>query len=926
MKNLILSFLLAFPVFVMAQSGNYFLYHHAQSQKHSNSVCFDMAQDKRGVMYFATNGGVLEFDGKNWDILKGPNQVYALHVNANGDIYWGGAKGYGIISLNAQGFQQLNILSDTVQADILQIISVKDNVYFLSNETLFTYNHVTKKETKIQASLANGSFTSVFELFGIVYLNTADEGLFKVDGNKLTRSKLSLSGDVVFFSRIEDDYVVATSDNKLWVVNESLQLKAIPVEDEKYLNASAIINGSWVNKQLLAVGTLRGGVVFLNPITGRTLEIVNYATGLPDNEVFALIPDQNQNVWIAHDYGFTRVSPYMPFRTFSHYPGLEGNPLCAFSHAGSVYAGTSVGLFKLERENVYDELVYYVNVEVKQQPAKQTKTKVKDQSVTAAQNDQPKAETESKKRGVFGFLKKNKNKTATTSVATATSEKTDDPVETASPSAPVYRREKRTERVLRSSQFSYKKVKGIDAKITSLLEVDGKLVASGLGGIYQVTGVEAKMIQEEPVRYLYAAGEILFASTYDDKITVLTADKGSWHQINSLNNIEDQITYMFEGQPGELWLCGLDQIYQIQFSKEQISINRKLSLENPDMETTVGVSWNDQVLFTNSDGFYQFLRKENKIAKVDSLPEPAQYFPHDGSILYRNEHGWNLVGQQNSKGNLQLLNLFHDLRFISTDQEPGNLWVISRDNELYKFYGDKVPPNEVVFPLFLKTIINNDQRTALANLIHISEDKSAVRFEIVQPDFISPEAVEFRYQLEGMNAARWSSWSGNNNIIDFPYLPPGDYTLLVQSKNIFGKIAELEPMKFEVLPPYWKRPWFFAMEFAVLATMVLLSFRLNSRYQIVSRLLSLLTIILLIEFIQTLINSTIQIGKDSPVLDFISQVFIALLILPVEGYLRNLMFRSMDPSSRIYQLVNFKTAGQAQHVEEEFEISDKEHK
>ena len=478
--------------------------------------------------------------------------------------------------------------------------------------------------------------------------------------------------------------------------------------------------------------------------------------------------------------------------------------------------------------------------------------------------------------------------------------------------------------MLRSSQFSYKRVKGIDAKITSLHEVNGKLVASGLGGIYQVDGLVAKTIQQEPVRFLFATGEILFASTYDDKIAVLAADARGWHQINSLNNIEDQITYMFEGKAGEMWLCGLDKVYQIEYTKDAISVNRKLSLQNPDMETTVGVSWNDQVLFTNSDGFYQFLRKENKIVKIDSLPEPAQYFPHDGSILYRDQHGWNLVGQQNAKGNLQLLNLFHDLRFISTDQEPGNLWVISRDNELYKFYGDKVSPDEVVFPLFLKAVTNNDHKTGLASLVHISEDKSAVRFEIVQPDFVSPEAVEFRYQLEGMNA-RWSAWSGDNNIIDFPYLPPGDYTLLVQSKNIFGKITELEPMKFEVLPPYWKRPWFFAMEFAILATMVLLSFRLNSRFQIVSRLLSLLTIILLIEFIQTMINSYISLGKDSPVLDFISQVFIALLILPVEGYLRNLLSKSLDPSSRIYQLVNFGSSSSSAPVEE-FETSDKDHK
>jgi hypothetical protein len=133
-------------------------------------------------------------------------------------------------------------------------------------------------------------------------------------------------------------------------------------------------------------------------------------------------------------------------------------------------------------------------------------------------------------------------------------------------------------------------------------------------------------------------------------------------------------------------------------------------------------------------------------------------------------------------------------------------------------------------------------------------------------------------------------------------LPPGEYVLNVQSRNIFGKVTDLEPMNFEVLPPYWRRSWFYAMEFAFLATLVLLSVRLNERYRLVSRILSLLTIILLIQFIQTLIDSVINF-KESPVIDFIIQVIVAFLILPVEGFLHDLMSKSLDGSSKLYQMI-----------------------
>ena len=57
--------------------------------------------------------------------------------------------------------------------------------------------------------------------------------------------------------------------------------------------------------------------MFINA-AGETQEITNYYTGLPDNEVFALMGDQQENIWVAHDYGYTRIAPFLPFRTFNH--------------------------------------------------------------------------------------------------------------------------------------------------------------------------------------------------------------------------------------------------------------------------------------------------------------------------------------------------------------------------------------------------------------------------------------------------------------------------------------------------------------------------------------------------------------------------------------------------------------------------------
>ena len=476
------------------------------------------------------------------------------------------------------------------------------------------------------------------------------------------------------------------------------------------------------------------------------------------------------------------------------------------------------------------------------------------------------------------------------------------------PSGENVRREKRVDRVLRSSQHIYKKVEGIDAKITHLVETDGKLIAAGLEGVFEVDGLNAMAIMHAPTRYVYGSRKLnsVIASTYDDNIWSLTPDERGWQQVKLISGLGDQIDYIFEGEENEWWLCGLDRIFRLKLNAEGIQRLQTIPLSNPNFESTVGLFFKGEIIFVNTDGFYQFDRATNVLARIDSLEKPFQYFPVDDHILYRDGHRWNLFGSDESRNNLQLLNLFQNLRFITTDEDPLNLWMIRGSNELLNFNGENIPLIQSKFPIFLKSVQNNSVK--IADFSHIEIDhqvSSAVTFEVVQPDFINPKSIEFRYFLDGMHQ-EWSDWSNANNKINFPYLPTGQYTLRVQARNIFGRISELKALPFEVIPPYWKRSWFYALEFLVFASLVILSFRLSTKYRIISRFLSLITIILLIEFIQTVIGSSI-ISDDTPVVEFFIQFVVAILILPVEGFLRNLMLRSLDSSSKFY---NFISPGQ----------------
>jgi hypothetical protein len=74
------------------------------------------------------------------------------------------------------------------------------------------------------------------------------------------------------------------------------------------------------------------------------------------------------------------------------------------------------------------------------------------------------------------------------------------------------------------------------------------------------------------------------------------------------------------------------------------------------------------------------------------------------------------------------------------------------------------------------------------------------------------------------------------------------------------------------------------------------TFRLNrkeSRYEFITRILTLLTLVLIIELIQNLVESY-WATNTSPVINFFVQAAIALLVYPVEKILRQ--FLSGKPS------------------------------
>ena len=342
------------------------------------------------------------------------------------------------------------------------------------------------------------------------------------------------------------------------------------------------------------------------------------------------------------------------------------------------------------------------------------------------------------------------------------------------------------------------------------------------------------------------------------------------------------------------------EVYRIETVDGKISDATSFPVNNPSLDEMVGVAYGNEVYLAASGEFKKFDHK-NSFVRYDSLPGPHRYFASAGYFWFNDGAQWRTVDSRLRSLKLQWLGLFPNLRFLAPDENGQGLWVITADNELYKFTNSQLLSDDVHYPLLLREVKGQEIKIGADKGVTMDQSENELSFEFIQPDYISSHAMQYRYQVKGLTSG-WTAWSSSNHVANFPYLPPGSYQLAMQSRDVLGNESKIELIPFEILPPYWKRWWFYALEFSFFSLLMILSVKLsvaNSKYQFVSQILSLLTVIIFIQFIQTGINSVLSF-KSSPVIDFFIQVFIALVVFPLEAYFTKFMRGAAEGKYQIW--------------------------
>ena len=114
------------------------------------------------------------------------------------------------------------------------------------------------------------------------------------------------------------------------------------------------------------------------------------------------------------------------------------------------------------------------------------------------------------------------------------------------------------------------------------------------------------------------------------------------------------------------------------------------------------------------------------------------------------------------------------------------------------------------------------------NTVQLNYDQNFLTFEFAALQFNQPETFEYRYKLSGLDK-NWI-YAGNSNLINYTALPPGNYTLSINSTNTSGLWSnKIKKLRIIIHPPWWKTWWFYALEIMLAFTVIYIiySYRLR---------------------------------------------------------------------------------------------------
>ncbi len=353
MRFLSLIIVLTFPILLLGQndknihSSTSLIKNYAPKTYKANPQIFSIIQDKRGVMFFANQLGVVEYDGTNWNLIKtGNHHVLNIAQDNNGQIYVLCDGDFGILIPNASGkliFQSKielfkELVTDYSFLEFDAIVFDKDRIYIETSKGLYLL-----QKNKITPLKLTGKVAFIKKVDETIFLQIIGKGLHRLEDGVVkpiqqgTLFKEDLIVDIIKFN---NNVNIITREKGIFKISSKQNIQPLnPL-------AGNIITSSQNNRNIHLILGTSNGIIILDKDLAVYKEI-GVREGISDATIKEVYLDNENNLWIGTQNGISKVEIDTPIEVFNKNNSLNGSIEAVEGFNNTIFCATGNGVYYL---------------------------------------------------------------------------------------------------------------------------------------------------------------------------------------------------------------------------------------------------------------------------------------------------------------------------------------------------------------------------------------------------------------------------------------------------------------------------------------------------------------------------------------------------------------------------------------------------
>src|ERR1035437_2196979 len=712
-------------------------------------------QDKRGVMYFGNENGLLEYDGVSWRKIDMPNSanVRALAIDDKGTIYVCDRSDIGYLKPDSIG--QLRFISllpfldpkDRNFGEIWDVTTSSKGAFFKTKDKIFRWDGKSMFVWDSVFALR------LYNINDTVYSRNNGVGLMMIDGNSIRL----MPGGKVFssigvFDMLSFDDKSANQKGRILVTTnysglflfDGKNFTKFKTDVDPFLINNQIYNSCITADGNFAFASHDGGVAVIDP-HGKLLKIINEDSGLPTNVVYDVYSDQLGSLWLATANGIVNCETPSPFSVIPD-RGVLKNPVFSMLRFGDrIYAVDDLGIIYLMNNSSPFKLVKGMNKPgtylLNSHGVLFTAT---NWGVGIIEKDRIKQMLINNSTGVLVNSRFFKDR--------------------------IYAGHREGVTILQKNKNQY------DIYLTETQEEISNIVEDEDCSLWVQTLNEVIMHSTNRLQDLYPGQKFILDFKYYNKNNALPGNE--WNIFNIRGKMvlsTDKGTYTFNKVSGS-------------FVRDS-TLGNVLSNSNHVIKKIAKSTNDDLWVLANING-------------IDELGK---------AVLQKNgTYSW-MNDPQFRRLDLSSIYMIYSDYDASSNREK--LW-LSNDEGLFCYNGNINKNVEKDYQTIIRNVLvrndslvyggakNNISKTAKTILSFSHND---VTFEVSAASYDKPESNLFQYFLNGYDND-WSKWTNESKKV-YTNLSSGDYNFYVRSKNVYGIIGKEDVFTFKVMPPWYLSWW-----------------------------------------------------------------------------------------------------------------------